>query len=133
MGVILLISDRHKWVSGRGLCEPFTKTNFATRFHVTAAHSLPLSSVCLLPFGSLSITQFSALLLSPLSYFFHRSSISFFIRFVVRTHFFKRSICFPVISLYDVFVYTLQGHSFYVVVIICLQVRGVPLSVRCIY
>ena len=27
MGVILSISDRHKWVSGRGLYEPFTKTN----------------------------------------------------------------------------------------------------------
>ena len=52
--------------------------------------------------------------------FVSRSSISFFIQFVVRTHLFKRSICFPVISLYDVFVYTLPGHSFYVVVIICL-------------
>ena len=30
MGVILSISNRHKWVSGRGLCEPFTKTNFAS-------------------------------------------------------------------------------------------------------
>ena len=25
MGVILSISDRHKWVSGRGLCEPLQK------------------------------------------------------------------------------------------------------------
>ncbi len=29
VGVILSISHRHKWVSGRGLCEPFTRTNFA--------------------------------------------------------------------------------------------------------
>ena len=29
MGVVLSINDRRKRVSGRGLCEPVTKTNFA--------------------------------------------------------------------------------------------------------
>ena len=34
MGVILSISDRHKWVSGRGLCEPFTKKNSRTGIRI---------------------------------------------------------------------------------------------------
>ena len=29
VGVVLSINDRRKRVRGRGLCEPFTKTNFA--------------------------------------------------------------------------------------------------------
>ena len=32
VGVVLSINDCRKRVSGRGLCEPFTKTNFARRY-----------------------------------------------------------------------------------------------------
>ena len=43
MGVVLSINDRRKQVSGRGLCEPFTKTNSGTDI------LLFLSTCCLFP------------------------------------------------------------------------------------
>ena len=44
VGVVLSINDRRKRVSGRGLCEPFTKTNFADGRPPTSQHNNTLDS-----------------------------------------------------------------------------------------
>ena len=52
VGVVLSINDRRKRVSGRGLCEPFIKTNFAAgprKFFCTSIVDIRINRVNIAP------------------------------------------------------------------------------------